>query len=109
MAEPTLAQVFGSNATQTSTTLTITKADLASTGFTPNAANTAESLLAAILAFAGNSLTESNQNSNPDQSIVIDNSFPSVMFRNNVNYYRKTKSISFDKIDANASFNPNDY
>ncbi|MBE9050651.1 hypothetical protein IQ243_09535 [Nostocales cyanobacterium LEGE 11386] len=42
MAEPTIAQVFGDNATQDTNTITITKADLVSTGLTASANNTAE-------------------------------------------------------------------
>lgn len=109
MAEPTLAFIFGATATQDTTTLTIHKADL--TGLTATANNTAESLLAAIIAFAENSLTEANQTNNPDQSIIISDSFggDSIVSRNNTNYRRKSKTITFDKVDSGANFNPNDY
>jgi hypothetical protein len=44
-----LQEIFGGNASQTVTTLTISKVDLTAVGLTPTADNTAESLLAAII------------------------------------------------------------
>ncbi len=109
MTAPTLAQVFGQNAVQNATTLTITKADLSTTGFTPSATNTADSLLAAILAFAEQTLTPANQSSNPEQSVAIADSFDSITLINTVSYRVKTKSLSFQKPDTGSAFNPNDY
>ncbi|MCC5626184.1 hypothetical protein, partial [Nostoc sp. CHAB 5715] len=74
MAEPTLAQVFGANATQTATTITITKADLPR--LTPSSTNTAESLLTAILLKAQDGLPQSTFDTNLDQSIYIALGFP---------------------------------
>ncbi|MFK0733479.1 MAG: hypothetical protein ACIWVG_20385 [Gloeotrichia echinulata HAB0833] len=45
----TLQQLFGENASQSASTLTISKLDLAAVGLTPAANNTAESLLAAMI------------------------------------------------------------
>ncbi|MEH2243387.1 hypothetical protein [Nostoc sp.] len=47
MSEPTLQEVFGADAVQTATTITITKANLPR--LTPGANNTAESLLTGII------------------------------------------------------------
>lgn len=58
MAEPTLTEVFGAAATQTATTLTISKANLAAVGLTASATNTAESLLIALVLQAALQLTE---------------------------------------------------
>jgi len=107
MAEPTLAQIFGANATQDSTTLTIHKADLA--GLTPVAMNTAESLLAGIAVTAQSTLTSANQTSNTDQSIVITDSNDNIVTRSSVAYRRKTKIITFDKVDTGSAFDPDDY
>ncbi|MHC5727681.1 MAG: hypothetical protein ACYT04_50735 [Nostoc sp.] len=107
MAEPTLAQIFGANATQDSTTLTIHKADL--TGLTPAATNTAESLLAGIAGTAQTTLTSANQTSNTDQSIVIADSNDNIVTRSSVAYRRKTKIIAFDKVDTGSAFDPDDY
>lgn len=112
MAEPTLQQVFGTNATQTSTTLTITKADLASVGLTANANNTAESLFVALVLFAKNSLTTANQENNPDQSITVTESsfnFESFADRNNTRYVQNTYEVNLQKIYAGSNIIPNDY
>lgn len=109
MAEPTLAQVFGANAAQNATTVTITKADLSSSGFTPASSNTAESILAAILAFGQPTLTSTNQASNTDQSVTIADSNDSIVTRSSVAYRRKTKIVTFDKPDSGSTFNPSDY
>ncbi|OUL28283.1 hypothetical protein BV378_07625 [Nostoc sp. RF31YmG] len=109
MAEPTLAQIFGANAAQTSTTVTITKADLTSTGFVASSSNTGESILAAIVAFSQTTLTSTNQASNTDQSVTISDSNDSLTTRSSVTYRRKTKIITFDKTDSGSTFNPGDY
>lgn len=107
--EPPLQSIFGANATQTATTLTITKADFAGTGFTPSNSNTAESLLGAIVGFSQNTLTATNQTSNTDQSVTITDSNDSIVTRSGVAYRRKTKVVAFDKPDNGSTFNPNDY
>ena len=107
MAEHTLQQIFGANATQTATTLTLTKADLA--GLTPSGTNTAESLFVAILLKASEILTEANLQTNGDQSISIVNSFDSLVSRNNQSYRQKTYSVNLQKIDAGMAISPNDY
>ncbi len=110
MAEPTLSQVFGVNAAQTSTTLTISKADLtAAVGLVASANNTAESLLAAINEVAASYLTDANQQTNPDQSIAYFTGSDSLITRGAVTYRRKTRTIDLDKADSGAVFNPNDY
>lgn len=107
MAELTLAQLFGANATQDATTLTIHKADL--TGLTPSATNTAESLLAGVVAFAQPSLSAANQALNADQSITITDSNDNIQTRAGIAYRRKTKIIAFDKVDTGTAFDPDDY
>lgn len=109
MAEPTLQQIFGANATQTADVLTIKKADLATVGLTANAANTSESLLVAIFLLAKSYLTDANLTSNPDQSISIVDSFDSLVARNNNQYRQKTYSINLQKIDNTSAIDPDDY
>lgn len=58
MAEPTLQDVFGSNAAQSASDLTISKTDLATIGLTPSASNSGESLLVAVILYAAIRLTE---------------------------------------------------
>lgn len=109
MAEPTLAEIFGANATQTATELILNKADFAAIGLTADAANTAESLLAAIVALAQEYLTEANRDLNSDQSIYIENGLPSLITRGEVTYRQQTKSITFEKLDTQSDFDPDDY
>ncbi len=111
MAEPTLLQVFGINATQDATTLTISKTDLTSTGLTPSATNTAESLLIAVVLKMQGSLTNVARDTNPDQSIAVTDGFsPSITTRNNAIYLRNTISVEVDKLLLGADvIDPDDY
>ena len=107
MAEPTLQQIFGANATQTSATITITKADLP--GLTPAADNRAEQLFVAVLLQAKSFLTSANQDTNPEQSITIEDSFQTLVTRNNQQYRQNTQSVNLQKIDTTAGIDPDDY
>ncbi len=108
MAEPTLVQVFGASATQTATTLTITKADLP--GLTASANNTAESLLVAILLKAKTQLTDANQALNIEQSLTINDGFiPTYVIRNEQRYQQDTFTVAMDKPAGNTTIDPDDY
>lgn len=107
MAEPTLQQVFGANATQDSTTLTIYKSDL--TGLTASANNSAESLFAAVTLKAQVQLNDTNQANNPDQSISIDTGIGSITTRNNQNYREYSLTITLSKLDTQSAIDPNDF
>ena len=109
MAEPTLIEVFGTGATQDATTFTIDKNDQVAIGLTPSASNTAESLLAAIIAIAQQTLTTTRQESHSEQSIVIEDNLEALTTRNDQLYRQLTKSISFDKLDTQVGFDPDDY
>ena len=109
MAEPTLASVFGNNASQTATQLIISKADLATVGLTASATNTPESLLAAIIALAQPSLGEVSYDANLDQSIVITSGSDSLITRGDVTYRQSSKTIEFYKPDSSGKFDPDDY
>lgn len=113
MAEPTIIQVFGAGATQSGSTLTIAKADLVSTGLTVSAANTAESLLAAILFKAKDYLTQANYDLNLDQSITIAPGFNAIVQRDDgngslVEYRQNQFNVSLHKLDSD-SLDPDDY
>ncbi|MCF2146459.1 hypothetical protein IQ276_008345 [Desmonostoc muscorum LEGE 12446] len=113
MAEPSLTAVFGANATQTSTDLVIKKSDLTSVGLTPDANNTAESLLLGINLKAQQALSETARETNIDQSqsvALTDGFSPSITTRNNAIYLRNTISIEVDKELENADvIDPDDY
>ncbi len=81
MSEPLLADIFGTNATQTDTTLTISKADLATVGLTALTNNTSESLIASLIKLWSTSLTETNYETNADQSVYLSRSSPALVSR----------------------------
>jgi len=73
LANLTLAQCFGANVVETSTTITILKSDLL--GLTPSGNNTADSIFAGIInnthqQFEGN-LTDQNGNNITDQNSTV--------------------------------------
>jgi hypothetical protein len=109
MAEPTLQEIFGTNATQDANSLTISKADLVSIGLTAAAENTAESLLAAIVAKSQQTLTETNRENNSDQSIYIEDGLPNYIERNEQSFRQQSKTLTFEKLDTQTSFVPDDY
>lgn len=112
MPEPTLIQVFGANATQSSSTLSIAKADLAAVGLTPNATNTAESLFVALLILAKSALTPASLETNADQSVSIsqaDFNFQTIVVRNNQQYRQSTYSVNLQKLDTSVNIDPDDY
>lgn len=109
MAEPTLTQIFGANATQTATELILNKADFAAIGLTADAANTAESLFAAIVALGQQYLFEANRDLNEDQSIYIEDGLPNLITRTDGTYRQQSKNIIFEKVDTQSTFDPDDY
>ena len=109
MAEPTLEQIFGANASQDATTLTIAKSDLTSVGLTASASNTPESLFVAVLLKSAAYLNEANQQTNPDIQITIAESFQSLVSRNNQQYRQRSYSVNLDKPDTAGGIDPDDY
>ncbi|MEH2065137.1 MAG: hypothetical protein V7K50_23235 [Nostoc sp.] len=109
MAELTLQQIFGANATQDATTLTIHKADLLR--LTASSTNTGESLLTGILITAQPALSKTNFDSNIDQSIYVESSFSSFAFRgtNNDSYRIDPLTVSLAKLDTSSIIDPDNY
>ncbi|WP_088243946.1 hypothetical protein [Calothrix rhizosoleniae] len=109
MSEPTLTEVFGANATQDASTVTINKADLA--GLTASATNTAESLLAAIMIQAATTLTQTKFDGDTDVSIYIESSFSNFINRgaNNDRYQLDPLTVNFAKLNLETGLNPDDY
>ena len=107
MAEPTLQEVFGAGATQSATVLTIAKADFPT--LTAAADNRAEQLFVALLLKAEAALTTARQDTNVEQSITIEDSFQTLVTRNNQQYRQVTKSVNLQKLDATAGIDPDDY
>lgn len=109
MAEPTLVQVFGTGATQDSSTLTIQKSAL--TGLTASGSNSAEALLVAIILKAQSYLTQANFDANIDQSIYAANGFSSFTTRGTNNDAYRVDQITFNlaKLDTGSTLDPDDY
>ncbi|NJS17171.1 MAG: hypothetical protein HC787_11020 [Nostocaceae cyanobacterium CSU_2_110] len=110
MAEPTLVQVFGTNATQTATELVISKADLATVGLTASASNTAESLMVALLQLAKIELNATKQETNSDiQVTILDDATPTIIVRNNANYRQLSLTINLETPDTGSGVDPDNY
>ena len=109
--EPTLQAVFGANAVQDASTITLTKADFAAVGLVAGADNRAESILAAILLNAKPQLNQTGFDTNIDQSIVIENSFPNITSRgiNAAEYRNDPLIINLWKPSTGTARNPMDY
>ncbi|MFB2770362.1 hypothetical protein ACE1AT_13885 [Pelatocladus sp. BLCC-F211] len=109
MAEPTLQQVFGANATQDANTITISKADLTSVGLTSSATNRAEQLFVAILLKAADYLNSTNQGTDNDIQVTIEDGFLSIVSRNNSNYRQNSYTVNLQKLDTSSTIDPDDY
>jgi hypothetical protein len=110
MAEPTLVQVFGTNASQTASELVIQKSDLASVGLTASATNTGESLIVALLQLAKAELNTTKQETNTDiQVTIIDDTTPTIIVRNNANYRQLSLTINLETPDTGSAIDPDNY
>jgi hypothetical protein len=110
MAEPTLQEIFGANATQNATDIIIKKADLP---MTAAETNRGEQVLAGIIKKASTSLTDANFSNNPDQSISIAAGFDQLAYRtvnnNQITLAQTQLTIGFAKVYTTAGITPDDY
>jgi hypothetical protein len=107
--KPTVTQVFGSNATQTSNALTISKTDLAATGLTASSDNTSEELVVALLKLWQSTLTAASQEANPEQQVTIEDSFQQITTRNNAQYRQFSKTVNLQIVDTTSMIDPDDF
>ncbi|MEH2258321.1 hypothetical protein [Nostoc sp.] len=109
MAELTLVEVFGTGATQDSSSITIQKAALPR--LTASASNSAESLLTGIVLMAQTNLAQTNFDANVDQSIYIGPGYPSFTNRgtNNDQYRVDQIIVNLAKIDTASVIDPDNY
>jgi hypothetical protein len=109
--EPTIAEVFGSLATQTEDDLIIKKSDLAAYGLTPSSSNTAESLLVAIFLQARGTLTQENFQIKPEQNIYYSEGFPSFTTKGENAEGWRVEQLQWNISQPNSgvTLNPNDY
>jgi hypothetical protein len=104
VAQKTLTDL-GANCTQTSTTITLNKADL---GLTVADASL-DQIIAAIFIKAESILTEENFNNEPEQNLYITNGFLGSTTKNNQTWETRSKNLYFTKPDDGTSLNPNEY
>jgi hypothetical protein len=116
MAEPTIAEIFGtgatrlaSGATTPSAGLFIPDSALTSAGLTTPSTATAEGHFAAIAKNASTNLTETNFGTNLDQSVYISPGFSSFTTRDEDPYRLDQLTINLAKPDTGAILNPSDY
>jgi hypothetical protein len=110
MAEPLLISIFGENATQNATSITIQKSDLQ---MTAAADNRGEQILAAIIQKAAGRLTPAAFEVNTDQSITISPGFSSLIYRTNgtvqETLLQTQLTINFAKVQPTSGVTPDDY
>jgi hypothetical protein len=117
MAQPTLVEVFGPNATQTLTDIVLKKADYANNvtvdgvtygGLTALANNNGEQLLMAIIISALKELTIANRLADFDHSIEIVNQGQDIVAQNATTYRRFVLSMRIYKQEDLAPLDPDD-
>ena len=110
MAEPTLQEIFGAGATQTATTITILKADLA---ISASPTNRGEQLFAAVCKKAAVNLTTTNFGTNIDQSVNIVAGYDQLIYRTvnttPTSYLQNQLNINFTKVQSSPGITPDDY
>ncbi|MBE9056352.1 hypothetical protein [Sphaerospermopsis sp. LEGE 08334] len=104
MAEKTLTDL-GANCTQSSTTITLSKADLGLTAETC----TLDQIILAIAVKAKAILTQANFDSEPNQNLYLSDGFNSFTTKNNESWILRQITINFAKQDTEATIDPNDY
>jgi predicted protein tyrosine phosphatase len=107
MAEPTLIEVFGENALQDATTVTLAKADYAT--LTAATENTAESLFVGMMLKAATKLNTNNQAADPDIQVTIDKDSQTGITRNSQAYIRHTYIVNLDVPDLTSTVDPDSF
>ncbi|BAY22365.1 hypothetical protein NIES2100_21280 [Calothrix sp. NIES-2100] len=109
MVKPSLTDLFGANAAQSSTSVTISKTDLAVTGLTASGSNTGEELLVALLKMWQSTATTTRQDSNPEQQVTIEDSYQQIVTRNNTQYRQFSKTVNLQIEDTTSTIDPDDF
>ena len=103
MAEKSLTDL-GANCSQTTTDITLNKADLGLTG----AICTLDQIIAAIAIKAKTVLTQEVFNNEPNQNVYLSDGFSSFTTKGETSYQVKQITINLAKLD-DTTLNPNDY
>ncbi|WP_353930893.1 hypothetical protein WJM97_21955 [Okeanomitos corallinicola TIOX110] len=107
MAERTLQEVLGSGASQTASTIGLSKSDLGLT----DANCTADKVIAAIVIKALATLDRTYFDADLTQTVFVEKGFDQFLPRgtNNDNYVVRQITVNLAKLDADATLNPEDY
>jgi|GEM_PF-1875647 len=108
----TLQQCFGANATETATTITITKSDLtANGGYTPTATDPPSEILVAILKQYTTVANQTTQAADSSILVTVDlQTIPSFVYLNNTVYQQDMYAVAMNKPASGIGvINPNDY
>lgn len=109
MPKPSLIEVFGANASQDSTTVTISKSALQAVGLTIGNDIPAEKILVALIKVAAINLSKANFDLNTDQQIYIDKGISSNTFRGSSLYKTTPYTITLAKTVPDEEIDPDDY
>lgn len=109
MAVPTLTEVFGAAATQTATTITISKADLPT--LTASATNTAQQIFVALLLKAQGALNPTARDASTDIKATIDYGGQTIFpIANSTDLDRQdTYTVTLHKTIASVQVDADDY
>ncbi len=113
MPEPALITVFGTGVTQNISTLTINKEVLyAKTSLSPKEQHTAEALVVALIQLWQDSLNDTTQADNLDQSVSVAlQTTPTITNRGDSTFLRHTFTVEVDRVLGRNELdvNPNNY
>jgi hypothetical protein len=104
MAEKLLTDLFP-DATETATSITLTKTSLGLT----LATTTADRFLVAVITKSEPVMTETNFQEEPEQNTYISEGFNSFITRNGSQVIVRQKTLNLARIDEAATINPEDY
>lgn len=109
MAEPTLAQVFGTGTTQDADEVVIPKSGLTGVGLIASSTNNAESLFVAFLLQGSTVLNETSRTASSDVSVVISEPSESLLTQNSIRYRVTSYTVELYKEEPASTTNPMDY
>jgi hypothetical protein len=107
MPKHTLQELFGASATQTATTITITKADFATLAASVN--NTGSQLFSALLLRAKDIATQAAYDADTTKTIYASAGFSSFTTRGTISSRNDQITFNLTKPDSSAVLDPDDY
>lgn len=109
MAKKVLTDAFGTGATQTASTISISKDPLIAQGLTAVASNAPQGIIAALVKLWNLTFTSANRTSNPDETITVTYDGQSSRTENGNVYRVDTYRIQLYKLTPPTDADPDDY